>query len=83
MKLISDLKVGDKLFIIIVDGWLFDVGEVIEATEAYIKVQFYIYTDKHYLWRYKKSVYNGLYYYYFTDENQAIEVFKQGLKWQE
>lgn len=80
MKLISDLKVGDKLFVIIKKDWLFDVCEVIKVTKEYIRVQFYIYTYKYYLWRGEESVHDTVHYCYFTDENEAIEEFKFILK---
>lgn len=82
MKQISDLKLGDKVFIIDKIDCTFDVAEVIEVLNVMIRFQCYLSNKIFYLWKYLLTRYD----YYdshkiiFTDENEAIEEFKFLLK---
>ena len=78
---ISDLKIGDKLFIIDTLDLTLDIAEVIELAHPLVKVQCYLHTNTLYLWRFlpnKSHVENLI---IFTDENEAIEEFKSILKY--
>lgn len=77
MKLISDLKVGDKVFVINKDNCTFDVAEVIELSDIMIRFQCYLNNETFYLWKYQESKCDTFYWIIFTDENEAIEIFKQ------
>ena len=83
MKLISDLQVGDKAFVIIKSDWILDVAEVIESDKGCLRFQLYLSTvlfgDKFYLWKYDTTRRDTFYVILFTDENEAITTFKEGL----
>lgn len=83
MKLISDLKVGDKAFVIIKSDWTLDVAEVIELDKGCLRFQLYLSTvllgDKFYLWQCYTTRHDTFYLILFTDENEAITTFKEGL----
>ena len=83
MKLISDLKLGDKVFVINKRNSTFDIAEVIEILNAVIRFQCYLNNDAFYLWRYyQKNKHETDYKIIFTDETEAVEEFKQ-LLWQQ
>lgn len=75
-KLISDLKVGDKVFVINKFDFTFDVAEVVELLNCIIKLQCYLDDYIFYLWKYQESKHDTTYKIIFTDENKAIEEFK-------
>lgn len=83
MKLISDLQVGDKAFVIIKSDWTLDVAEVIESNKGCLRFQLYLGTvlfgDKFYLWKYDTTRRDTFYVILFTDENEAIEAFQSKL----
>ena len=83
MKLISDLQVGDKAFVIIKSDWTLDVAEVIELDKGCLRFQLYLSTvlfgDKFYLWQCYTTRYDSFYLILFTDENEAIEAFQSKL----
>lgn len=81
MKLISDLKLGDKVFVINKFNSTFDIAEVIEVLYVVIGFQCYLNNDAFYLWQYQKSKHETNDKIVFTDEIEAIEEFKQ-LLWQ-
>ena len=76
MKLISDLKLGDKVFIINKSDCTFDIAEVVELLGTIIKLQCYLNNCTFYLWKYQESKHDTTYKIIFTDENKAIEEFK-------
>ena len=76
MKLISDLKLGDKAFVINKSDYTFDVIEVIESLDCIIKLQCYLNNYIFYLWKYPESKHDTYSRIIFTDENEAIEEFK-------
>lgn len=78
-KLISNLKVGDKVFIINTLDLTFDVAEVIEIIQSLIKIQCYFHNKALFLWKFH-NVYHIGDLIIFTDENEAIEEFKFILK---
>jgi len=75
-KLISDLKLGDKVFVINNFDCTFDIAEVIELLDNIIKFQCYLNNYTSYLWKYQESRHESSYKIVFTDENEAIEEFK-------
>ena len=83
MKLISDLQIGDKAFVIIKSDWTLDVAEVIESNKDCLRFQLYLGTvlfgDKFYLWKYETTRRDTFYVILFTDENEAIEAFQSKL----
>lgn len=83
MKLISDLQVGDKAFVIIKSDWTLDVAEVIESEEIYLRFQLYLNTfyfgNTFYMWKVQATKHETFYWTFFTDENEAITTFKEGL----
>ena len=79
MKLISDLKVGDIIFIINKIRWILDFGEIINNENVLIKCQCYFGNEILYLWNYDTSRHETTNYIVFTDENEAIKEFKNGL----
>lgn len=82
MKLISDLKLGDKVFVINKRNSTFDIAEVIEILNSAIRFQCYLNNDAFYLWRYQENKHEIDNKIIFTDETEAVEVFKQ-LLWQQ
>ena len=80
MKLFSDLKIGDKIFIVNKSDCTFDIAEVIELLNNIVRVQCYLNNETFYLWRYRESKRETFLRIIFTDENKAIEEFKQCLK---
>ena len=85
-KLISDLKIGDKVFVINHLHWAFDIAEVIDVLNTVIRLQFYFNdtSDNTYcMWKYQESKHIAPWYTFFTDEVEALEEFKRTLKWQE
>lgn len=80
MKLISNLKLGDKVFVINKLSCTFDIAEVIEVSDAIIRFQCYFNSETLYLWRRPFTWDNNYYKIIFTDENEAIEEFKLILK---
>lgn len=83
MKLISDLQVGDKVFVIIKSDWTLDVAEVIESDKSCLRFQLYLSTvmlrNTFYLWKYDTTRRDTFYVILFTDENEAIEAFQSKL----
>lgn len=83
MKLISDLQVGDKVFVIIKSSWTLDVAEVIKSEKGYLKCQAYLsdfYFDNIiYIWKHQTTKFDTPHWILFTDENEAITTFKEGL----
>lgn len=79
MKLISDLKIGDKVFVINKFNCTFDVAEVIKLLTVTIKFQCYINNKIFYLWKYQESKREVFDLIIFTDENKAIKEFKNRL----
>lgn len=83
MKLISDLQVGDKAFVIIKSNWTLDVAEVIESEEIYLRFQLYLNTfcfgNTFYMWKVQATKHETFYWTFFTDENEAIEAFQSKL----
>ena len=75
-KLISDLKLGDKTFVVNKSDCTFDVAEVVELLDCIIKLQCYLYNYIFYLWKYPESKHDTYSRIIFTDENEAIEEFK-------
>ena len=82
MKFISDLKLGDKVFVINKRNSTFDIAEVIEILNSVIRFQCYLNTDAFYLWRYQEYRHETNCSVIFTDETEAVEEFKQ-LSWQQ
>ena len=82
MKLISDLKLGDKVFVINKRNSTFDIAEVIEILNAVIRFQCYLNNDIFYLWRHQENKFETDGKIIFTNEIEALEVFKQ-LLWQQ
>lgn len=82
MKFISDLKLGDKVFVINKLNSTFDIAEVIEMLNVVIRFQCYLNNDTFYLWQYQKSKHETNDKIVFTDEIEAVEKFKQ-LLWQQ
>lgn len=76
MKLISDLKLGDKVFVIFKSSHIFDVAEVIELLNNMIRFQCYLTNEIFYLWKYQEYRHENVRSVLFTDENEAIEEFK-------
>ena len=83
MKLISDLQVGDKAFVIIKSDWTLDIAEVIESEEIYLRFQLYLNTfyfgNTFYMWKVQATKHETFYGTFFTDENEAIEAFQSKL----
>ena len=83
MKLISDLQVGDKVFVIIRSIWALDVADIIESEETYLRFQLYLNTfdfgNAFYIERHQATKLNTPYWIIFTDENEAMTTFKEGL----
>lgn len=81
VKLISDLKVGDKVFVINKFDFTFDVAEVIEVLSYMVRFQCYFNNETFYSWRslLTRDDYSRC-KIVFTDENEAIEEFKYILK---
>lgn len=83
MKLISDLQVGDKVFVIIKSSWTLDVAEVIESKMYHLKFQLYLntvlFSSTFYMWKHPTTKLDTPYWIIFTDENEAITTFKEGL----
>ena len=82
-KLISDLKLGDKVFIINKSDCTFDIAEVTEILNVMIRFQCYLNNETFYLWEYQESKHDNAYRIVFTDEIEALEEFRRTLKWQE
>lgn len=76
MKLINDLKLGDKVFIINKSDCTFDIAEVVELLDNIIKLQCYLNNYTFYLWKYQESKHDTPYKIIFTDENEAVNEFK-------
>lgn len=76
MKLFSDLKPEDKIFIIDKFDRTFDIAEVIKLLNGMIKVQCYLNNYTLYMWKYQESRHETFYRIIFTDETEAIEEFK-------
>ena len=86
MKLISDLKVGDKIFVINHHYCTLNIAEVISVLNAVIILQFYFNDtsdDTYCIWKYQESKHIAPWYTFFTDEIEALEEFRRILKWQE
>lgn len=86
VKLISDLKVGDKIFVINNIDKTFDIAEVIDVFSKTIGLQFYFndtFENRCCMWKYHESKHISLLYTFFTDEIEALEEFRRTLKWQE
>ena len=81
-KLISELDVGDIIFIVRGPDWTFDFGEIIEKSEFILRFQCYFEGIRRYIWTYDESVHEMGNYYIFTDEIEALNWFKSKL-WQE
>lgn len=83
MKLISDLQIGDKVFVIIKSDWTLDIAEVIESDKSCLRFQLYLSTvmlrSTFYLWKYETTRRDTFYLILFTDENEAIEAFQSKL----
>lgn len=77
MKFISDLKLGDKVFVINKLNSTFDIAEVIEMLNVVIRFQCYLNNDTFYLWQYQKIKHETNDKIVFTDEIEAVEKFKQ------
>ena len=77
MKLISDLKLGDKVFVINKLDSTFDIAEVIEILNVVIRFQCYLNNDIFYLWQYQENKHETDYKIIFTNEIEAVEEFKQ------
>lgn len=85
-KLISDLKVGDKIFVINHLDRTFDIAEVIEVLNVVIILQFYFkdtVDNTCCIWKYQESKHIAPWYIFYTDEIEALEEFRRTLKWQE
>ena len=83
MKLIKDLKVGDKIFVINRLDRTFDIAEVIDVLNTVIRLQFYFNdtSDNTYcMWKYQESKHIAPWYTFFTDEIEALGEFRQILK---
>ena len=80
MKLFSDLKIGDKVFVIHKNRWTFDIAEVIAMNDFLVKFQFYFDNDTLLLWKYYESHHETMNCIIFIDEKEAIEVFKNGFE---
>ena len=82
-KLISELSVGDKVFVIHKNNWILDVAEVIEFFDFFITIQFCICDGVQYVWRiYDKNMVESRYNIIFTNEDDALSEFKKRL-WQQ
>lgn len=79
MKLFSDLKLGDKVFVINKPDCTFDIAEVIELSSAMTRFQCYLNNETFYLWKYQESKRDTSLRIIFTDEDEAIEEFKSRL----
>ena len=78
-KLISELEVGDKVFIIHKDDWIFDVAEIIEDCLSFFKIVFYFKGTHAYLWKCDDPIRKTFNYIVFIDESKALNVFKSKL----
>lgn len=82
MKFFSDLKIGDKVFVINKSDCTFDIAEVIEVLNYMVRFQCYFNNETFYSWRSLFTRHNyGHHKIIFTDENEAIEEFKSILKY--
>ena len=82
MKLISDLKLGDKVFVINNSDCTFDIAEVIDVLNTMIRLQFYFNTFDNTccIWKYHESKHMAPMYSFFTDEIEALEELRRILK---
>jgi len=79
-KLISDLKIGDKVFVIYKSDCTFDVAEITGSLNNIFRFQCYLSNEVFYLWKYRECKHDTFRWILFTDENEAIEEFKFILK---
>lgn len=79
-KLISDLKLGDKVFVINKPDCTFDIAEVIELSSVITRFQCYLNNETFYLWEYQESKHENIYRIVFTDEIEALEELRRILK---
>lgn len=79
MKLFSNLKIGDKVFVINKSACTFDIAEVIESLNNMVRFQCYLNNETFYLWKYQESKRDTSLRIIFTDEDEAIEEFKSRL----
>ena len=79
-KLIKDLKLGDKVFVINRLDWTLDIAEVIEVLNVVIRLQFYFkdtFDNTYCIWKYQESKHIAPWYIFYTDEIEALEEFRQ------
>lgn len=79
-KLISDLKLGDKVFVINKPDCTFDIAEVIELSSVITRFQCYLSNETFYLWKSQESKRETVYQIVFTDEIEALEELRRILK---